>query len=78
MEPPKPHPLASYLKEVGWGLLLVNLILTGVALLMAPFLGATVAFGLFAGTGAVITLLLVGVQGAFYLAARWFERRERW
>ena len=76
-EPPKRPSFTAYAAEVAWGLLLVNLILAGVSLLMAPYMGRATAFGFFLGVGVFVSALLVAVLGAFYLLALWFERRER-
>lgn len=69
------HPAMDHLKEVAWGILIIDLVLGLMAVLFLPHLGSGLSLGVFGALAVMVTLLICGLAVANVL---WVLFRERW
>jgi len=75
-----PPALLRDVLGVVWAVAMVDLIFLGLGALLAPHVGAGLAFAMFGGLAVVTTLLfalMIAANLAWIVVARWGERRAR-
>lgn len=68
------HPIVDHLKEVAWGVLMIDLVFGLMALLFLPHLGSGLTFAVFGTLAFMVTVLIVGLA---LTNVAWVLVRER-